>query len=97
MPKNLSAIKKDLQKLGNPKQAKNLQRFFKTGKGEYGEGDIFIGIKVGPQRSVAKKYATVLSIDETEKLLRSRIHEHRLVALSSNDITFFKVYEESYP
>jgi 3-methyladenine DNA glycosylase AlkD len=74
-------VKKELQKLSNPKQAKLLQRFFKTGKGEYGEGDVFLGIKVGPQRSVAKKYATVISISETEKLLHSKIHEYRLVAL----------------
>ena len=77
----LSRLKRELKGFASPEQAKALQRFFKTGKGDYGEGDIFIGIKVGPQRSVAKKYATVLSIDETEKLLRSRIHEHRLVAL----------------
>lgn len=74
-------VKKELQKLSNPKQAKILQRFFKTGKGEYGEGDVFLGIKVGPKRTMAKKYATVLSISETEKLLHSKIHEYRLVAL----------------
>jgi len=81
MPNNLSAIKKDLQKLGNRKQAKLSQRFFKTGKGEYGEGDIFLGIKVGPQRTTAKKYSHILTIDEAEKLLHSKIHEHRLVAI----------------
>lgn len=78
---DLSEIKKELNSLGNPRQAKILQRFFKTGKGEYGEGDVFLGIKVGPQRTMAKKYATVLSISETEKLLHSKIHEYRLVAL----------------
>lgn len=78
---DLSKIKKELNSLGNPRQAKILQRFFKTGKGEYGEGDVFLGIKVGPQRTMAKKYATVISISETEKLLHSKIHEHRLVAL----------------
>ena len=81
MPNNLSAIKKDLHKLGSPKRAKLSQRFFKTGKGEYGEGDIFLGIKVGPQRTTAKKYAQILTINETEKLLHSKIHEHRLVAI----------------
>jgi len=81
MPNNLSAVKKDLQKLGSQRRAKLSQRFFKTGKGEYGEGDIFLGIKVGPQRTTVKKYADILTIDEAEKLLHSKIHEHRLVAI----------------
>lgn len=78
---SVHAIRKELGKLGDPEQAKNLQRFFKTGKGEYGEGDVFLGIKVGPQRSVARKYSETLSISDAEKLLKSKIHEHRLVAL----------------
>ena len=64
----------------NPLKAKLLSRFFKTGKGEYGEGDIFIGIIVPVQRQIAAEYRD-LSMGELEKLLRSPIHEERLIAL----------------
>jgi 3-methyladenine DNA glycosylase AlkD len=70
----------DLNKLKNPKKAKILQRFFKTGRREYGEGDIFLGIVVPKQREVAKKY-TNASLNDLQKLLSSKIHEYRLVAL----------------
>ncbi|HLG23494.1 MAG TPA: DNA alkylation repair protein [Candidatus Nanoarchaeia archaeon] len=73
-------IKKDLQRLSDTRRAKISSSFFKTGKGQYGEGDIFLGITVPKQREVAKKYLN-LPINEIEALLTSRIHEHRLVAL----------------
>jgi 3-methyladenine DNA glycosylase AlkD len=76
----LAELRNDLKKESNEKQAEVLQRFFKTGKGEYGEGDIFYGIKVPVQRKIAKKNSDV-SIGEVQKLLNSPIHEERLVSL----------------
>jgi len=73
-------IREDIQRLRNPEKAKILSGFFKTGKGQYGEGDVFLGIPVPEQRKIAKKY-TDLSFTDIRKLLLSRIHEYRLIAL----------------
>ncbi len=77
---NAESAKKELTKLVDPEKAVFLPRFFKTGPGEYGEGDKFIGVTVPNQRVVAEKFKT-LSLNEIQKLLASPIHEHRLTAL----------------
>ncbi|MCK5107563.1 MAG: DNA alkylation repair protein [Nanoarchaeota archaeon] len=76
----LLKLKKDLNNLGNKKKKEILQRFFKTGKGQYGEGDIFLGITVPEQRTIAKKYSN-LSFKDLQSLLNTKIHEYRLTAL----------------
>lgn len=76
----ISKLKIDLHRLANPKKKQILQKFFKTGLGQYGEGDIFLGITVPESRKIAKKYEN-LSLKDTTKLLKSKIHEERLVAL----------------
>jgi 3-methyladenine DNA glycosylase AlkD len=75
----LNNLQKELKSNSNKKQAEILQKFFKTGKGEYGEGDVFLGIKVPVLRNISKKYN--LNLKEIEILLNSKIHEERLVAL----------------
>jgi 3-methyladenine DNA glycosylase AlkD len=80
MANELKNIKEELQKIQDPEKAKNLSKFFKTGKGQYGEGDIFLGIKVPDQRKIARKYSGI-PLDDIGLLLKSNIHEFRLTSL----------------
>lgn len=74
-------IQKDLRALANPKIAEHSQRFFKTGKGEYGYGDIFLGIRVPNLRKIAKEHQDELKSSQVKKLVRSKYHEERLTGL----------------
>jgi len=69
-----------LRRLGNPKDAAFLAGFFKTGPGQYGEGDMFIGVRVPVIRNVAKDFKG-MPLPEVQCLLHSAIHEERLAAL----------------
>jgi len=80
MQKTAKDVSATLKKLASPERATASMRFFKTGPGQYGEGDIFIGLTVPQVRSVVKTFQD-LSPAETEKLLHSPIHEERLTAL----------------
>lgn len=80
MKNQLEQLKKELKTVKDQKQAEILQKFFKTGKGQYGEGDVFLGIKVPLQRKIAKKY-TDLDLKHLQILLNSPEHEFRLIAL----------------
>jgi len=77
----LNELINEIESEKNEEQAKNLQRFFKTKKGEYGEGDIFLGIKVPIQRRIVKKYWKGITLKEIQELLNSKIHEKRLMGL----------------
>lgn len=73
-------IEKSIQAAANPEKKKILSSFFKTGKGEYGENDIFIGVPVPTLRTIAKQYLDT-PLAEIVQLLHSPIHEFRLAAL----------------
>jgi 3-methyladenine DNA glycosylase AlkD len=76
----LDQLKRDLLQISDPDHAKRLAGFFKTGKGQYGEGDLFLGIPVPKQRKIAKKYFN-LGLNGIQELLKSKFHEHRFTAL----------------
>jgi len=76
----LTHLKREINLHADPQKAIIFQRFFKTGKGEYGEGDRFLGITVPVLRKIAKKYKA-LPLNEIEILLQDPIHEYRAIAL----------------
>lgn len=80
MPVSAKSIISEMKALSNPADAEFLQRFFKTGPGQYGEGDKFRGIRVPVTRTVVRKYRDV-PLDAAVELLKSGFHEDRLVAL----------------
>jgi len=77
---NLNELKKIIRANANKDHAKTMQWFFKTGRGEYGEGDKFVGIKVPVQRKIAKQFRE-LDLDDLQTLFNSIIHEERLISL----------------
>lgn len=90
---NILDLEKDFQRERNPAKAKILAGFFKTGEGEYGEGDKFLGVVVPKQRKTAGKYKDLKLVD-LQKLLNSKIHEYRLTALFILVSKFEKVDED---
>ena len=75
----------------DPTQVAGLSRFFKTGKGQYGEGDLFLGIKVPVTRQVVKQCWKETSFDDLEACIRSEYHEMRLAAL----LTLVEIYKHA--
>jgi len=96
----LHDIRSKLRKLGNKQKARILQGFFKTGQGGHGKGDIFIGVRVPEIRKLAGKYQDISTTD-VQKLLKSPIHEERLLALillvikysKGNDVVKKRIYK----
>ncbi len=77
---SVTDLKKELENKANPARAKVSAGYFKTGKGQYGEGDIFLGVTVPDQRNIAKKFLHC-TFHDCEELLQSVVHEHRFCVL----------------
>lgn len=80
MTNRLKELRKEIKTLSSPEVSKTMQWFFKTGKGEYGEGDIFAGLKVPSQRKLAREFKD-LALTDLKTLLNSPVHEERLISL----------------
>ncbi|WP_067838217.1 DNA alkylation repair protein [Nocardia lijiangensis] len=82
-------VRRALAEVADSADARHLQRFFKTGPGEYGEGDVFVGVRVPMTRAIAKRFAA-LELDEIDRLLDSPVHEERLAGLVILNARFAK-------
>ncbi len=87
-------VRQALEQYYDVEKAEVLPRFFKTGRGEYGEGDVFIGVAVPNVRKVAKLLCKDASLDLMEKLLESPLHECRSCALFMLSERFVKTKDE---
>ena len=81
MPSSAAEFVERLQALQSDEELRKIQRFFKTGAGDYGEGDVFIGVRMGSIFDLAKTFID-MAPDQLETLLESPVHEHRVGALS---------------
>jgi 3-methyladenine DNA glycosylase AlkD len=88
----IEKIKKELRERSTPERARVSQSFFKTGAGQYGERDVFIGVTMPDQRKIAKKYVD-LPLDDIRKLLHSKEHEFRMTALLIVTYRYLKASE----
>ncbi len=78
-----------------PEKASFLHGFFKTGLGEYGEGDQFLGVKVPDQRAIAKQFFKAISLDELSELIQNPFHEVRLTGLMALVYRYEKIKSET--
>jgi 3-methyladenine DNA glycosylase AlkD len=91
---SVKALIAEIHSLKNPEKIKIYQGFFKTGKGEYGEGDVFLGLTVPQTRGLVKKYAPEMSLDDIDTLLADKHHEIRLAGVL---ILVYFAQKKKYP
>ena len=92
---SLLLLEMELRKHANSERARVSMRYFKTGKGEYGEGDQFLGVAVPIQRSLAAKYVSQVTEADISVLLSSPYHEIRLTALFMMNTRFLKSADQA--
>lgn len=93
---SIVAILSDLQSLANPDKAKIFARFFKTGPGQYGEGDKFYGIMTQPLVKLTDRYWQKLDFNDIDQLLQNPYHECRTIAVSSLRREFQKTKDPKF-
>lgn len=86
----MDELLKELMNLQNDEKAESSKWFFKTLKGEYGYGDIFLGINVPTQRKLAYKYYKIITLSELKKLIKNPYHEVRLTTLFMMYLKYIK-------
>lgn len=84
------AARARVREAGSAENARVLQGYFKTGPGEYGEGDVFVGVRLPVLRKLAREFDT-LPLDQAAELLRSEVHEERLLAL----LVLVRIYQKA--
>lgn len=87
-------LKDELQNMANEQKAKHLSRFFKTGRGQYAEGDKFLGINVPVNKSLVKKYYKDTTLTDMAEMLHSSWHDYRFAALQCMVMQYEKADEE---
>lgn len=88
---NADRVIREFMSISDENEAKNLMRFFKTGKAEYGEGDIFLGIRVPKTRSIVRKYKNIIGFDDIPTFIDSPYHEIRLAGF----LFLIEIYEQA--
>jgi len=102
----LQELRSEIKSKFDKERAEHSKRFFKTGKGEYGEGDVFYGLSVPEMRVLVKKYCNFIGPQDVQILLNSGVHEERMIGLlilvkkyEKNSIArglIFEMYMENY-
>jgi 3-methyladenine DNA glycosylase AlkD len=87
-------IIREFEKVSSKEKAKDYKKFYKTGKGEYGEGDVFIGVTVPEVRKLCKKFLEEVTLKDLGFFISNKIHEYRLFALLTLTYMYEKVAKE---